>query len=56
MTGKTEIPFLFVLLAIGAVPIAYFARKIKMPKHKRTLHHSTGKSRKNGNASSSLSL
>ena len=56
MTGKQDIPFIFVLLAISAVPLAYFARKIHIPKHKRKAYSSNGKSRKNGSASNSLSL
>ena len=56
MSGKEEIPFYFVLLAISAVPIAYFARKLHIPKHKRKAYSSNGKSRKNGSASKDLSL
>jgi hypothetical protein len=59
MSSATSIPFVFVLLAIAGVPIAYFARKLVHKGHKsksRKASGATHKPRKNGSASKQLSL
>jgi len=61
MSSATSVPFVFVLLAIAGVPIAYFARKLTSKKghsHKGKRKASSGNHtpRKNGSASKQLSL
>ena len=56
LAGGSDIPLVFVLLAIGAVPLAFIIRKVGSGKKKRKASGSSHKSSKNGSNSKKVSL
>ena len=56
LAGGSDIPLVFVLLAIGAVPLAFIIRKVGSGKSKRKVSGSSHKSSKNGSNSKKVSL
>ena len=56
LAGGSDIPLVFVLLAIGAVPLAFIIRKVGSGKSKRKASGSSHKSSKNGSNSKKMSL
>jgi hypothetical protein len=56
LAGGSDIPLVFVLLAIGAVPLAFIIRKDGSGKSKRKASGSSHKSSKNGSNSKKVSL
>ena len=56
LAGGSDIPLVFVLLAIGAVPLAFIIRKVGSGKSRRKASGSSHKSSKNGSNSKKVSL
>jgi hypothetical protein len=56
LAGGSDIPLVFVLLAIGAVPLAFIIRKVGSGKSKRKASGSSHKSSKNGSNSKKMSM
>ena len=56
LAGGSDIPLVFVLLAIGAVPVAFILRKVGSGKSRRKASGSSHKSSKNGSNSKKMSL
>jgi hypothetical protein len=56
LAGGSDVPLVFVLLAIGAVPLAFIIRKVGSGKSKRKASGSSHKSSKNGSNSKKVSL
>jgi len=56
LTSSSDIPLIFVLLAIGAVPVAFILRKVGKGSSRRKASGSSRKSSKNGSNSKKVSL
>jgi hypothetical protein len=56
LAGGSDIPLVFVLLAIGAVPLAFIIRKVGSGKKKRKASGSSHKSSKNGSNTKKMSM
>ena len=56
LAGGSDVPLVFVLLAIGAVPLAFIIRKVGSGKSRRKASGSSHKSSKNGSNSKKVSL
>ena len=56
LTSSSDIPLVFVLLAIGAVPVAFILRKVGKGSSRRKASGSSRKSSKNGSNSKKVSL
>ena len=56
LAGGSDVPLVFVLLAIGAVPLAFIIRKVGSGKSRRKASGSSHKSSKNGSNSKKMSM